>query len=145
MGRAMTPATCRFFVSMKPGDRARGITLTPAWQKNVQRINTKTGYRYLQATNGGWVNTPQWPVVQQLGFENELFEGEYVNKKWVMVYTNKMSRPNEIKPYTIQKWWNIKRDGTFLPGKTFKDQSNIILISYNGYMFVPSNRVIEIA
>lgn len=160
-GPTYRPETCPLFEVMKNGtkitvDLSKG---SGKWDDFLLAIQPSDEARqYIKVQKNGWVNIPQvWPKVQSVAIGGGDLIAEKMPKGWWKVKTfNLNDEPPIVPPITdtvayqnfmAEYSWAIHR---FISVNRFDESKRIdgrpggvfiILVSPNGYMFVPEHRI----
>jgi hypothetical protein len=117
-----------------------GTTLPASWQGYVESINSPEAFRVLKIQGLFWVNVPNlWPRVQNIGIMGQSVKVLDIADGWAKVKTYKLSDSPHDDADCIHDVFMINRADMLAPIRNFPVK--IILISDNGYLYVPMSRL----
>lgn len=126
------------------------ITLSPAWVRFFDSINTENASRYTRKRDSGWFNRGTWPTVEQLSFGGNVVEVTKIegDKAYIKCYYNDDAPPsldgNFYDPSRIHYFSVVDRYGKVTSSPVGHIRTLVIANNKNEKLWIPLNQLVKV-
>jgi GH25 family lysozyme M1 (1,4-beta-N-acetylmuramidase) len=126
------------------------VTLSPAWVRFFDAINTAKASEFTRRPDSGWFNRGTWPTVEQLSFGGNTVEAikEVGDRVYVKTYFNTDAPPslsgNFYDPAVIHYFSVVTRSGSVISSPVGHIRTFLIARNREEALWIPRNQLVAV-